>query len=55
MPENRDELRQRKIDGLLKLIQEKNSQIESLKNELNEYKQSETFNRFPSRASLRRT
>ena len=41
VPENRDELRQRKIDGLLKLIQEKNSQIESLKNELNEYKQSQ--------------
>ena len=32
----RDTLRQRKIVGLLKLIQEKNQQIESLKHELKE-------------------
>ena len=37
--ENRDDLRQRKIDGLLKLIQEKNVQIESLKSQLNQQKQ----------------
>ena len=35
----RENLRQRKIVGLLKLIQEKNSQIESLKYELNKMKE----------------
>ena len=35
---SKDERKQRKIEGLLKLIYEKNQQIEALKTELNEYK-----------------
>ena len=39
----RDSMRQRKIIGLLKLIQEKNQQIESLKYEINEVKPSSSL------------
>ena len=37
-PESRESLKQRKIEGLLRLVQEKNQQIDELKNELNDLK-----------------
>jgi chromosome segregation ATPase len=37
-PESRESLKQRKIEGLLRLVQEKNQQIDELRNELNDLK-----------------